>query len=100
MPGEKFITQDQSIAQELIEQIKECDKKIEDHLIDIGKRELIQVGLFRYLSEKCEHRDSDKRHCRHEELKKVADTYGCNAYANGCCMSICPLLKMKRPAYS
>ena len=82
---------------QFITQIKECDKKIKDHLLDIGKYELDQLGLFREFAKTCEHRDIDKRHCRHEELKRTADAAGCNAYANGCCMSVCPLLKMKGP---
>ena len=74
----------------LIAQIKEYDKVMEEHLSSIGKCELIQIGLFRDLSNQCEHRDPDKAHCRHEELKRAA---GSRAYPNGCVIHICPLLK-------
>jgi len=97
MPDEKFITQDQTIAQGFTEQIKECDRDIKNHLLLVDNYRSMKAKLFRYLSSVCEHRSVDKEHCRHEELKRTADAAGCNMYANGCCVPVCPLLKQYPP---
>ena len=83
--------------EETVQQIKECDRDIKKHTDIISDRERRKIQLFKGLSDICEHNHRyntiDTGVCRHESLKREAEDAGCNAYNNGCTLSLCPLFK-------
>ena len=78
---------------EIIYFIKQCDREIKEHTDTIDAKKRSKNSLFKSLSSQCKNRDQDGAHCRHESLKRIAKSLGCNAYANGCCIPVCPLIK-------
>jgi len=76
-----------------VELIKSCDIKAQERIKGLMKAERARSKAFYELSEICDHRDLDKKHCRHESLKCEADAKGISAFQNGCFRQICPLLK-------
>ena len=80
-------------TEQFVDLLKACDNVIVKHQNALMEAEGVRINAFNGLTKICDHRDTDKRHCRHEALKREADAKGVTAFQNGCHRQICPLLK-------
>ena len=79
-------------TKQIITLIMSANVSIKKHEKAVYKARSVRVKLFRDLSNICEHKDPNRKHCRHRVLKERAKVAGANAFQNGCFRQICPLL--------
>jgi len=80
-------------TKQFVDILKACDTVITKHQDALMEAKEVRINAFNGLAKVCGNRDPDKKHCRHEALKREADAKGVTAFQNGCHRQICPLLK-------